>query len=307
MGYLVQIFQILPVQSSPGGTVAALFNLDERSATADITPEDLHASLNAMPVASQLRLVIVTNGEKLSKATKDMLVQYLKDPNPYCTFCLACETLAKSTLLYKAIQKLGTTSIIDCSAKKRWELPEYVMKLSNSYGVSIERTAAEELITRLGESTLMLDTKLKVLAQLCRQKGSISKSDVEEYVVRITEVKPWEFADAISERDLEKTMRLYSMMEQPAPIAVLSWITIRIRELTIAQALQARGEGRLIAQTLSKQDWQIKNYSRYIQKFSERELFEILAVCARCEKALKTGAMGDIVLIDLFVFICQGS
>ena len=193
-----------------------VFNLDERAASADLSAGDIVASLNTVPMGAGPRIVLITEADRLPKPVSEAIIEYLKNPNPGCTLCLVSEKLAKNTRLYKALAKVGPHSVVDCAPKKRWELPKTVLKMGSVHGVQIDQDAAEELISRVGESTTMLDTQVKTLASLCRATGRVTRADVEAHVVRTAEVKPWDFLDAVCDRDAARALGLYQLMQKPS-------------------------------------------------------------------------------------------
>lgn len=282
----------------------AAFNLDERAAKADMVPADIVASLNTLPVGNGFRLVLVENAERLPKAVSEAIVAYLRDPNPACVLCLVASSLAKSTRLYKAVKSAGERTIVDCTPKKRWELAPTVGRMAARYGMRMDEEAARELVSRVGESTTLLDTQVKTLAALCRETGAITLSDVEAHVARTAEVKPWDFLDAVSAQDGRKALVLYTMMRKPSQVALLSLLTGRLRELICARALDERGEGSLLPSALGKQGWQVKRHLVWARGFAAGELERGLVLCARCDRSLKSASEPDLAFVRLVVQLC---
>ena len=81
-------------------------------------------------------------------------------------------------------------------------------------------------------------------------------------------------------------------------------VTIRIRELICARALDSRGEGAGVARALGKQDWQVRNYVRWARRFAPGELEQDLSACASCERALKGSADSESAFLSLIATIC---
>ena len=275
------------------------FNLEEIEPAPDLEPVQVTSSLNALPMGADTRIVIIENAEKLPKPVSEAIVSYLKDPNPACTLCLTATTLAKTTRLYKAVAKVGPKAIIDCSAKKGRELGPYVQKLAQAHGLTIAPDAATELVARVGESTTMLDTQLAGLSALLGGVGNVTVDLIEKNVARIVEVKPWEFLDKLSQRDINRSLQLLHLLEGNSAIGLVSLITSRVRELICARSLAQRGESGRLASELKKADWQVRNLSRWAQSFRKGELEHILALCAHSDASLKSGADESTTLVTL--------
>lgn len=280
------------------------FNLDERMGTSEQEPQDLLASLNTLPFGPGFRLVIVRAADRLPKATSEALVSYLADPNTSAVLCLVADKLPKTTHLYKAVAKVGKQTIIDCTPAKRWDLPKRMKRMAEQRGMRIDEAACTELIARVGESTTMLDRQVGTLSELCRTRGTITRDDVERYVTRTAEVKSWDFLDAVCARDARRSLELYNLMQDPSEISLVSMIVGRLRELICAQSLAARGQGAALAETLGKKTWQVKNHGRWAAKFRQGELASSLAACARCDRALKTGADRRTEFTSLILLVC---
>lgn len=263
------------------------FNLDELDGASLEEPGQLISSAQTMPFCADFRLVIVNGAGELAKPVSEAVVSYLADPNPQCVLCLVAEKLAKNTRLYKAVAKVGPHSVIDCAPLKRWELPPYVVKLAQKRGLSMDNAAAQELVERVGESTVALDNQIATLAQLVGDAGHITLADVEANVAQIAEVSPWAFADAVCERNAPRAMEMLNLMKAPSLVFLHSVLVGRLRELICAKSLDARGAASGLARELGRQSWQVKNHVRWSRAFGEEELVELLGLAAVCERALK--------------------
>lgn len=263
------------------------FNLDELDGASLEEPGQLISSAQTMPFCADFRLVIVNGAGELAKPVSEAVVSYLADPNPQCVLCLVAEKLAKNTRLYKAVAKVSPHSVIDCAPLKRWELPPYVVKLAQKRGLSMDNAAAQELVERVGESTVALDNQIATLAQLVGDAGRITLADVEANVAQIAEVSPWAFADAVCERNAPRAMEMLNLMKAPSLVFLHSVLVGRLRELICAKSLDARGAANGLARELGRQSWQVKNHVRWSRAFGEEELVELLGQAAVCERALK--------------------
>ncbi len=281
------------------------FNLDERTASADLDPTDIAISLNTLPVGDGFRLVLIHDANRLPKPVSETIISYLTNPNPGCVLCLVAETLAKNTRLYKALAKVGKRSVIDCAPLKARDLPAYVVKHAAAKGLRIDMAAARELVSRVGESTVMIDRQLTSLGEICAQSRTIGVADVEQYVTRTAEVKPWEFLDKVALGDAPRALELYRSMQNPSHIALLSLITRRVRELICARSLMDRGQASRLASELGKQEWQVRSVSQAARRFTSDQLTDCLASCASCERALKTGADPETAFLTLVLKICH--
>lgn len=280
-----------------------IYDVDEFTVTPETDAAAILSSLDMLPFGGGPRIVIVDGADRLSKQASEALITYLADPNPSSTLALVAEKLSKSTRLYKAVAKVGSKAVIECPAKRGRELPPYVQRIARSHGVEINSDAVSELVARVGDSSIMLDTQLSTLADLLGGSGRITRELVEEHVPRLVEVKPWEFLDRLSERDLERSLELLQLLEG-SRLGLLSLVEGRLRELICAKSLDARGQARDLASELGKQDWQVKNYVRWSRGFADGELEDLLGDCAQTERTLKSGGDSEAAMTLLVAHIC---
>lgn len=278
------------------------FNLDERDMTKEQPIGDIVSSLNTLPMGADFRLVILSGCERLPKAVSEELVSYFANPSSGTVCLVIASSLAKNTRLYKALAKLGSQAVIDCASKKRWELPKQVQTMARRHGKTISLPAAEELVARVGESTRMLDNELKTLAMKV-PGDQIERDDVERHVVRTAEVKPWDFLDAVSERNASRALELYHLLPANSEIRLYALLVARIRELIVAKSLDARGQGRMLAQTLGMKDWQVKHHLTWARRYTMEELVDALRHAVDLELALKGSRDSEIAFTTWIVSI----
>ena len=282
------------------------FNLDEfNGETADV-----QAILNAcstIPFASEKRLVIVTQAEKLKKDAQGQIATYLADAVPTTVLLLQATSLTKTSQLYKAVAKIGKSAIIDCAMPKRDKLERMVRDMAPAHGVTISEAAAKRLVQLVGEDTVHLDNELKKLSTSHAQSTPISVEEVEEQVAGITEAKPWEFVDALSARDLGRCIVLYGRMPSTSPHALLGMCTNRLRELICARTLMDEGSQSTtaLAQQLGSVDWKVKNHFGYARRFDGSELRTALIASAEAEQKMKSGADASTAFMDWVVEVVR--
>ncbi|MBQ9069121.1 MAG: DNA polymerase III subunit delta [Eggerthellaceae bacterium] len=280
------------------------FNSDTFSGEA-ATGEDIVSACNTLPFASNVRLVHVDVVDKLKKDDQERLIAYLESPSETTVLCLVASGLAKNTRLYKAVAKLGSNAIIDCSPPKLRELPNQVRSMAVSHGATITHSAASLLVDLVGENTVALDAELKKLSLAHRGNDPINDSEVASLVSRTSEAKPWEFVDAFSARNLSKCVVLRSHMESTSPHALLAMCVTRLRELIAARCLSARGQASSLSSYLHVPDWRVKNHQMWARGFTSEELRRALATARDTERAMKSGADPEAAFQQWFIEVAK--
>ncbi len=265
------------------------FNRDEYGSTAGYPePAELLSSLDTLPFGSEFRLVIIHDVETAGKALTEQIVSYLKNPNPTTVLAMTATRLASNTRLYKAVAALGANAIVDCSPKKRRELPVVVRQMAAGYGLDLDPDAAAELVSLLGESRMLIDSELAKLAVAFAGRPHVSAADVRENVARVAQASVWDFLDAVSRRDPVSAMRLLLLMPDESPMGVFSLTLTRVRQLLVTKCLERRGAVGSLAHELGLQPWQVRSYPQYARNYAMGELVGAIQGACECELALKS-------------------
>ena len=120
--------------------------------------------------------------------------------------------------------------------------------------------------------------------------------DAEGEVVRTAEVKPWDFLNAVSARDMARALELLALQPDRSEVRLWSLLVTRIRELIVAKALDSRGAGRELASTLGVQSWQVRNHLAWARRYRMEELVAALSSAVDVELALKGSRDGALAL-----------
>lgn len=254
-----------------------------------VSADELLSACNTLPFMSEKRLVLVNDADRLKKPVQEAIVDYLEAPCDTTVLTLVAEKLAKNTRLYKAIAKVDKKAVIDCSPISSRELPSQVQRFAQSRGVTITRDAAVELISLLGESTVHLDGEIAKMAIALGKGSVIDVKEVQSYVARVAEPKPWHLSDALAARDARQCATLLARMNAQSPFGLLTMCVNRIRDLLVAKDYQGQGSG-VLANALKRPEWQVRNLPSWANGFTEAELEDALVSAAACDQAMKTGA-----------------
>ncbi len=256
--------------------------------------EEIVSACTTIPFASEKRLVMVSNAEKLKKSDADEVIAYLKEPLDSTVLLLIATKLARNTRLYKAVASLGSTAIIDCARPKRNEMSGLVKSMAQKHQLTLTEGAARALVELLGEDTVRLDGELAKLA-LSQDAGAvIEESQIRSVVFREAEAKPWDLTDALGARDVKKAISVLSRMPSASPYSLLGTCVSRIRELICVKAVSSRSGGaQALAGELGQPEWRVRNLSTWARNYSEPELERALEDALFCEKNMKSGTDPD--------------
>jgi DNA polymerase-3 subunit delta len=255
--------------------------------------EVLLDALNTIPFSAPLRLVVIKDADALSTALQNTLIAYVQRPSETTVLVLIAKKLSVASRLYKAILGHNKQSIVDCSPKKRSELPALIRNMARGRDVDIASDAANLLVDLVGTSTVSLDTEVGKLAAIVKAAGSgrIEGKDVADNVVRLVEPKPWDLTNALALRDTALCLQLVGQMRGYTAVGLFAQCVARLREILTASTLRKRGLP--VASTMGKQEWQLREVMRAIDRYCPEELESLLESAPKIETRMKTGADAD--------------
>ncbi len=289
--------------------VGEVADLDFNSETFDgdsASGDAIVAACNTLPFASDHRLVVVKNVDKLPKESAEALVAYAADPAPTCILALSGAKLAKNTRLYKAVDKLG--GVLERTQKKGAEFQRGVLELVAERNKTMEPQVAQLFISATGEDLRRVSAELDKLVAYIGDRREITRADVEGVVANAAKARLWDFPDALANRDCRRALVLSSkLLGDGESVFALHATALRIiRDLLSARALLDRGHGSAaeLARAMGRPDWQVKNLVRQARLFTAEELVDILRAAAEAEGKMKTSRDSRLVFERLIVKVC---
>lgn len=274
------------------------FNYDKFDA-ADTSAQDIISACTTLPFASEKRLVVCENFSKFKKSDAEQIAKYIKNPLSTTVLILISDQASPSSPILKAISTLSREALIDCAQPNKKKLPEFVVSMAKNHGLSMTIGAASTLIELVGENTVHIDEELRKIAlskNVSNKSEVVEEKDVRDLVARTAELKPWDFVDAFSKRDLKQCMKVRSCMPSVTSHALLRQCIVRIRELICVKTLGNSTSKENIADELglTNRAFIVGYRAAQAQNFTAKELRCALISSVETEKKMKSGANPDI-------------
>jgi DNA polymerase-3 subunit delta len=289
--------------------VGEVADLDFNSETfdgEDSNVDDIVAACNTLPFASERRLVVVRNVDKLAKDGTDALVAYAGNPCETTILALVAKKVAKNTRLYKAVGKLG--GLLERAAPKGSEWPQEVQRLFVRKGRRVSVEGAELLLNAVGKDLRRLSVEVDKAIAFTGSRTNLTVEDVEQVASSAATTRVWELGTALGDRDAARSLRLVdTLLGDGESVFGLHALALRtLRDLMTARALIDRGEGSVVqlAATLGRPDWQVRNLPRQARAFTSEELVDGLRAAAESEAQMKTGRDTRLVFERWIVKVC---
>jgi DNA polymerase III delta subunit len=219
--------------------------------------------------------------------------------------CVVAERGKLPTALQKLAETAGDVRKIEIARK---ELEPWLVARAKDEGVDLAMPAARALVDALGPDPAQLVGALEqVRAAFPTQR--IGPREIAQQFRGLGEQKTWDLCDRAFGRDLPGAIRSLRAIEEGGddPLMVLGGIAVRLRDLLKVRSLPDRMPPAQVAKEAGLRfDWQARRYQQQARNFSMLQLVALHERITEADRALKSGAAGDVVMPTLVTAIAAG-
>jgi DNA polymerase-3 subunit delta len=258
------------------------------------TPEAVAAALNAMTFAVGRRFVIVDGVERWKDAdVESHLAPALTDMPPDTTvaFFAREDGRAKAPANLVALVK-KTGNVAAETTPKAKDLPQWAMNEAQALGVTLERPAAQALVTSVGERQQRLLRELEKLAIEYGPGATLGTEEVES-AAHSAERQVWGLVDAfVAGNSAAATRAFLELRAQGESIArLVPLMARRVRDvLAIATRLEHGESPAQIKESIRGNPWQIEQRIKQARATDADRLRRALEALADLEVASRGGS-----------------
>jgi len=280
----------------------------------DVQPREIEASawqggetadLSTPSLFGERRALLVTDARHLPEVAARELAAYLASPAPDALLVLSATVGERARVpagLVKLVQPVGEVREVKVARK---DLPGWVARRAKAKALELAADAASAMVERLGEDPAALDQALDQLGSAF--PGSrVTRELVAEQFRGLGDQHVWDLCDRAFARDLPGSMRSLATLLQSGEDAlpILGGMASRLRDLVRVRSLPDRmPPGDLARAAGLRFEWQARRYRESARRFSMEELVDIHERVVEADRALKSGATGDVVLPVLVMAI----
>jgi len=287
---------------------AALQLLGDLSAT-EVDAEEWQGSelqdLATPSLFGEPRALLVNDCRSLSKQSLVELGSYFTAPDPDARLVLLCTVAERGkppAALQKLVEPVGTVRQVQVARK---EVEPWLAQRAKAQGLELSGQAARALVEVIGDDFGQLASSLQQLADAFSGQR-VTPAQVHQQFRGLGEQKTWDLCDRAFGKDLPGAIRALRSIEEGGDDAlmVLGGIAARVRDLIRVRALPDRlPPAQLAKQAGLRFEWQARRYQQQARNFSLDELVQIHGQVAETDRALKSGAPGDVVMPVLIAAI----
>ncbi len=264
---------------------------------AEWTGGELH-DLATPSLFGEARALLVTDARSLAKEAIAELAAYLAAPDPDATLIICCQVAERGKVpaaLGKLVKDIGTITQV---AIQRKELEPWVAHRASALGVDLGVPGARTLVETLGEEPGQLAAALEQLATAFPGQ-KITPQVVAQQFRGLGEQRSWDLCDKAFSKDLAGAIRSLRSIEEGGDDALktLGAIASRVRDLIKVRALPDRTPPKQAASAAGLRfEWQGRRYQQQARNFSMTQLVTLHERITEADRALKSGATGDVVM-----------
>jgi DNA polymerase-3 subunit delta len=267
---------------------------------------DANALVGAIPALSltaERRYLLADGVERWKRADVEAVAAGLGDAAGDVTVVLVARGKPPKGLA-DAVEAAGG-EVRSFAAPDKRDLPGWIVARARERGFALAPAAARALISRLGPSTERLTVELDRLATWAGEGGEVGVDDVEMLTGDTSEIRGWVLADAIVERDRERSLAVAEeLIAQGEPMpALVGGVAKRLRHAyEAAAALEAGVPAKKIESGLPMHPYAAKMLVRAVQGVDATELSAAIGAVADLEWWTRGGSdYGDEVALTLAV------
>lgn len=256
---------------------------------------------STMPFFADRRVVLVENSGFFKDGNEEMETFLSEVPETTCLIFVE-DAIDKRCKIYKTISKLGKLAMFETPDEKT--LLAWLNGLFAQAGLKAEYQALERLVEAVGQDMCMLSNEVNKLTAYCIDKGTVEPADVSLLSVSQIEGKIFDMMDALSRKDKERTMSLYSdlvALREPA-MRILYLIARQFNILVRAKiAIEQNKSQAEIASFLKVPPFTVKKYMTQSNAYTRKQLLACVDWCQEADVDIKTGRKRDSVAVELLI------
>lgn len=273
----------------------------------DVEPNTVLQAIRTVSLFAATRLVVVKEVERMVEPKRALFLDYLERPAPQTYLVFTAEKPDMRTKFFSRLQKRWP-AVRYYHPYDLYQVEKWIRTTLQKNGFSIDADAARRLTDGHGRELSVLHNELEKLMLYKGAPGNIALSDVAAVSGQSREFNQFELADAVGDRDLERSLGMMDRLFQDGvpPILILSALTAFFRRLWAGKTLER--EGRTDREILSALHIRFKGerFMNQLRGFEQEELKMIYPTFVRIDEAIKAGrSHPELMLETLIVRICR--
>lgn len=254
-----------------------------------------------MPFFSERRLIVIENSGFFKNATAE-LAEYMKEI-PETTYFIFVETeLDKRGKMFKAVKDKGR--IVELARQDEKTLVRWIYGNVKKEGKQIAESTIYYLLSKCGTDMENLQKEMEKLFCYTLNNDVINMEDIDAICTTQITNEIFDMVNAVSEKKQKRALdRYYDLLALKEPAMRILYLLSRQFRL-LMEVKEMAGEGydkKTIASKAGLHPYAVGKYIEQSRSFSQEELRKILEESVDIEERVKTGRLGDVLAVELFI------
>ena len=254
-----------------------------------------------MPFFADYRVVLVENSG-FFKNKCDELADYMKTLPDYLRLVFVEEEVDKRSRMYKAVKNCGR--IVEFAKQDEKTLIRWILGMAKKEKLQMSEAAVRYLLAKTGNDMENLGQELEKLFCYCMNHTEITAADIDEICTTQIGNHIFDMVDAVAAKEQKKALDYYYdllTLKEP-PMRILYLLTRQFRILMEVKEMDRTGvPPKEIAAKVGIMPFLVGKYRTQAKAFTRKELRGIVEAGVQTEEDVKTGKMGDILSVELFL------
>lgn len=254
-----------------------------------------------MPFFSERRLIVIENSGFFKNATAE-LAEYMKEI-PETTYFIFVETeLDKRGKMFKAVKDKGR--IVELARQDEKTLVRWIYGNVKKEGKQIAESTIYYLLSKCGTDMENLQKEMEKLFCYTLNNDVINMEDIDAICTMQITNEIFDMVNAVAEKKQKRALdRYYDLLALKEPAMRILYLLSRQFRL-LMEVKEMAGEGydkKTIASKAGLHPYAVGKYIEQSRSFSQEELRKILEESVDIEERVKTGRLGDVLAVELFI------
>ncbi len=254
-----------------------------------------------MPFFSERRLIVIENSGFFKNATAE-LAEYMKEI-PETTYFIFVETeLDKRGKMFKAVKDKGR--IVELARQDEKTLVRWIYGNVKKEGKQIAESTIYYLLSKCGTDMENLQKEMEKLFCYTLNNDVINMEDIDAICTTQITNEIFDMVNAVAEKKQKRALdRYYNLLALKEPAMRILYLLSRQFRL-LMEVKEMAGEGydkKTIASKAGLHPYAVGKYIEQSRSFSQEELRKILEESVDIEERVKTGRLGDVLAVELFI------
>ena len=266
-----------------------------------IRAEELIDLAETLPFFAERRLIVVENSGFFKNASPE-LADYMKSlPETVC-FVFVENEVDKRGKMYKTVKAKGR--VTELSRQDEKTLLYWIAANVKKEGKKMREADAKFLLSKVGTDMENIRKELEKLFSYTLGQEEITVQDMNDICTTQITNKIFDMIEAVAAKRQKKALDYYYdllALKEP-PMRILYLLSRQFKLLLHVKDLSKKGYDRAgIARDAGLHPFVAGKYVEQCKAFRSRELRDIMEEAARTEELVKTGRLGDVMGVELFI------